>query len=211
MLIVISARAATEDGRVQRTSSEELGARLRALPASIGATTLVGIDGFSGAGKTVLAQLLGEQPGIAVVSIEEFFLGWTGLAAGIERARHGLVEPLRRGETPCWRPWDWVRGEEGEPQPRPITMPVVLLEGCGAGARSLREVQAATWWVDATAEERERRLRAREDWPEYAAHRESWRRQEQELADAEDTPDSADLVLRWRVDGSLSVATSPHR
>lgn len=186
-------------------------ARLTSLPASVGTTVLVGIDGFSGAGKTALAEDLGAHDDVTVVSIEEFYLGWAGLAEGPARALAGLVEPLRRGETPRWRAWDWDRDAEGPARERPVRTRVVLLEGCGAGARVLRAHEALTVWVDADAPEREARLRGREDWPLYAPHREAWRRTEQAVADREGLPGAADVVVRRRADGTVGMPSSPRR
>jgi uridine kinase len=53
----------------------EFADHLRALPPSAGDTVLVGVDGFSGAGKTALAEALAGHDDVAVVSIEEFYLG----------------------------------------------------------------------------------------------------------------------------------------
>lgn len=193
------------------TSIDSFATHLTSLPPSAGATVLVGIDGFSGAGKTALAEDLARHDEITVVSIEEFYVGWAGLAEGPARAVAGLVEPLRRGETPRWRPWDWEHDTEGPAQDRPLSSTVVVLEGCGAGARVLREHEALTVWVDADAQEREGRLRDREDWPLYAPHRDAWRRTEQALAEREGLPGAADVVVRRRADGSVDIATSPHR
>ncbi|GAA4783633.1 hypothetical protein GCM10023200_16380 [Actinomycetospora chlora] len=190
---------------------DEFVARLRALPPSAGDTVLVGIDGFSGAGKTALAQDLARHEDVSVVSIEEFYLGWEGLEVGPERARAGLVEPLRERRTPRWRAWDWDHDREGPERDRPVRTPVVVLEGCGAGARVLREHQALTVWVDADPDERERRLRAREDWALYAPHRDVWRAREEALAVREGLPEGADLVVRRHPDGLLDTRASPRR
>ncbi|MEJ2888894.1 hypothetical protein [Actinomycetospora aeridis] len=190
------------------TSIDSFATSLTSLPASAGATVLVGIDGFSGAGKTALAEALGTYDDITVVSIEEFYPGWAGLAEGPARAVAGLVDPLRRGETPRWRSWDWENDTEGPDRERPVGTRVVVLEGCGAGAAVLREHEALTVWVDADPHERERRLRAREDWSLYAPHRAAWRETEQALAAQEGLPAAADVVVRY-TEGSLDVTTSP--
>ncbi|MHC1558133.1 nucleoside/nucleotide kinase family protein [Actinomycetospora sp. C-140] len=193
------------------TSPASFADHLRTLPPSVGATAVVGIDGFSGAGKTALAQDLGHEDDVDVVSIEEFYRGWAGLEEGPARAVAGLVEPLRAGRTPRWRAWDWERGEEGPELERPLTARVVVLEGCGAGATVLRAHEALTVWVDAEPGERERRLRAREDWPLYAPHRATWRAREQVLAAHENLPDAADVIVRRRPDGSLDMRMSRRR
>jgi hypothetical protein len=172
---------------------------------------LVGIDGFSGAGKTALAAALGRCDDVAVVSIEEFYRGWDGLTDGPERAVAGLVGPLVEGRTPAWRAWDWAGDREGPRVARPLPQRVVVLEGCGAGARVLRAHEALTVWVDAPAAERERRLRARADWALYAPHRAAWRRRERAFAAGEGLPEDADTVVRWHPDGWVDMRSSPRR
>jgi hypothetical protein len=192
-------------------TTDEFVAHLRSLLPSAGDTVLVGIDGFSGAGKTALAHDLARHEQIAVASIEEFYLGWEGLEAGPDRALEGLVEPLRHHHTPRWRAWDWEHGREGPEQERPVRTHVLVLEGCGAGARVLREHQALTVWVDADPDERERRLRARDDWALYVPHRDAWRAREQALAAQEGLPGAADLVVRRHSDRLLDTRASPRR
>ncbi|WP_328304042.1 hypothetical protein [Actinomycetospora sp. NBC_00405] len=184
---------------------------LASLPPSAGDTILVGVDGFSGAGKTALSEALGRREGVQVVSIEEFYPGWDGLAQGPPRAADGLVEPLRNRRTPRWRSWDWEHDREGPERERPLPGPVVILEGCGAGARVLRAHQALTVWVDVAPHERERRLREREDWPAYAPHREAWQHRERALAVQEGLPEAADALIRYHSDGSLDIRPSPLR
>ena len=181
-------------------------ALLARLPPPVpGRPLIVGVDGFSGSGKTTLAAALGGAPGVEVVSIETFYEGWTGLAAGVGRALEQLVLPLRAGETPVRRPWDWDGGVEGPPTPHSTAADVVVLEGCGAGADVLRRHQDLTVWVHAAPAERDRRLRARADWPVYAPHRAGWEAQEQSLASRERTAAGADVVVRMDPDGGAVV------
>jgi hypothetical protein len=136
-----------------------------------------------------------------VLSIETFYLGWEGLAAGPPRAHEQVVLPLIRGDVPVVEPWDWRHDRVAHPRPRPVG-PVVVLEGCGAGARPLRDAFSLLVWVDAEPAERERRLHARDDWALYAPHRSTFERQEQELAATEGTRAAADVVVTHAVDGT---------
>ncbi|MEJ2870077.1 hypothetical protein WCD74_20075 [Actinomycetospora sp. OC33-EN08] len=157
---------------------------------------VVVIDGFSGAGKTTLARELAEaDPGVTVESIETFYLGWDGLAAGPRRASEQLVEPLRRGEVPVVSPWDWRRDQVG-PSRRWVVSGLLVLEGVGAAARPLRDAASLSVWVDATPAERDARLRARDDWADYAPHRAGFERQEQALEAAEGTRAAVDVIVR---------------
>jgi hypothetical protein len=175
--------------------------RARAAPPRAGTVRLLGIDGFSGAGKTTLAlDLRRADPTVTVLSIETFYLGWEGLAAGPQRARDQLVEPLRRGEVPVVEPWDWRHDRVAAPRRRPVG-PLVVVEGCGAGAPPLREALSLLVWVDADPAERERRLRARDDWAAYAPHRAAFERQEQALVAGHGARAAADVVVTRAEDG----------
>jgi hypothetical protein len=180
--------------------------RARAAPPRAGAVRLLGVDGFSGAGKTTLAEdLRRADPTITVLSIEIFYLGWDGLAAGPRRAHEQLVEPLRRAEVPVVEPWDWRHDRVAPPCRRPVG-PLVVVEGCGAGAPPLRAALSLLVWVDADPAERQRRLRARDDWAVYAPHRAGFERQEQALAAAHGTRAAADVVVTRGADGRLTAA-----
>ena len=123
--------------------------RARAAPPRAGTVRLLGIDGFSGAGKTTLAvELRRADPTVTVLSLETFYLGWDGLAAGPRRAHEQLVGPLTRGEVPVVEPWDWRHDRVAPRRRRPVG-PLVVLEGCGAGAQPLRAALSLLVWVDA--------------------------------------------------------------
>ena len=181
--------------------------RARAAPPRAGDVRLLGIDGFSGAGKTTLAlDLRRADPTVTVLSIETFYLGWEGLAAGPRRAHAQLVEPLRRRDVPVVEPWDWSHDRVAAPRRRPVGW-LVVVEGCGAGAPPLREALSLLVWVDADPAERERRLHARDDWAVYAPHRAAFERQEQALAATHGTRAAADVVVTRDVDGRLTSPT----
>lgn len=188
-------------GRIETVTAAALLARARAAPPRAGAVRLLGVDGFSGAGKTTLAlDLRRADPTVTVLSLEIFYLGWEGLAAGPRRARDQLVGPLDRGEVPVVEPWDWRHDVVAAPRRLPVG-PLVVLEGCGAGARVLRDAFSLLVWVDADPAAREHRLHARDDWAAYAPHRATFERQEQTLAAVEGTRGAADVVVTRTADG----------
>ncbi|WP_018330468.1 hypothetical protein [Actinomycetospora chiangmaiensis] len=133
---------------------------------------------------------------MTVQSIEPFYLGWDGLAAGPVRAADQLLEPLRRGDVPEVAPWDWRRGEVA-PSRRRVVSGLLVLEGVGAAARPLRDAASLSVWVDAPAADRGARLRGREDWATYAPHRAAFERQEQALAASEGTRAAVDVVVTY--------------
>lgn len=169
---------------------------VEALRAGAGTpgTRLVTVDGFSGSGKSALAGAVGIALVAPVLALEELYPGWDGLAAAVPLAVEWIAEPLAAGRPARWWPWDWVRGARaGRRELAPA--PIVLLEGCGAGARALAPFTDTAIWVDTPAEQRERRLRARRDWAGYAPHRAGWAAQEQAWHAAERTAERAGLVV----------------
>ncbi|TCK26887.1 uridine kinase family protein [Pseudonocardia endophytica] len=152
---------------------------------------LVGVDGYSGSGKSTLAGRLADRLGAPLLTLEEITPGWDGLAAAIELARIAIAEPLAHGRDLRPPTWDWHAGAPG-PVRSVAAAPVVVLEGCGAGSPVLAPTTSLLVWVDVPAGERERRLRARDDWEVYAPFRERWRAQEAGLAG---TDRRADVVL----------------
>ncbi|MBN9112606.1 MAG: hypothetical protein J0I34_27930 [Pseudonocardia sp.] len=157
-------------------------------------TRLVTVDGFSGSGKSRIADAVGLELVAPVLSLEELYPGWDGLAAAVPLAVDWMARPLAEGRPARWWPWDWTRGARaGARELAPV--PVVLLEGCGAGAAALRPFTDVAVWVECDAATRERRLRARPDWPGYAPFRERWAAQETAWHARERTADHADLVI----------------
>lgn len=170
---------------------DDVAALVRAAPAGPAGNRLVGVDGFSGSGKSTLASALARRLGAPLLALEEMTPGWDGLAEAVGLARAGIGEPLAGGRVLRVPTWDWEAGAPG-PVRDVEPAPVVVLEGCGAGAPELAPTTSLLIWVDVPAEERERRLRARDDWAVYAPFRDRWRAQETRLAG---TDRRADVVL----------------
>lgn len=122
---------------------------------------LVGVDGHAGSGKSTfageLASALGGVPVLRlddIASHEELF-DWTG------RLLSQVVEPLGRGESAHYTPYDWRARRFGPPRPLPPA-PVIVVEGVGAGRRALRPYLALLLWMDLPREESWSRGRARD-------------------------------------------------
>ncbi|WP_262406217.1 ATP-binding protein [Protaetiibacter sp. SSC-01] len=145
------------------------------------------IDGRSGAGKTVLARRLAEETGATLVSLDDVYPGWDGLAAGAA-AVPGIV---RHGR---WRRWDWAADAWGEAASVDRTGSLIV-EGCGAISRASRPLADHAWWLDRDDAERKRRALGR-DGDAYAPHWERWAAQEEAFAAAEHPRELADLVVR---------------
>jgi hypothetical protein len=160
---------------------------------------VVAIDGWSGSGKTHLAARLAPALEAACVHLDDLVPGWHGLAESVTLLVDHIIEPWVRGEAVRWPGWDWDRDRPGPPVELPESSPpasVLVVEGCGAGAAAVRPWLSALLWVDADAEVRAERLRARRDWPIYERWLHVWTAQEETLRAADDPRPWADATVR---------------
>ncbi len=145
---------------------------LRRLPPSLGPVRLVAVDGHAGSGKSTLAGRLAAALGGAPVlrlddlATHEELFSWTG------RLREQVLEPLSRGTTARYHPYDWNLRRFGPARALPPA-PVVLVEGVGAGRRELRPHLAWLLWMERPAGASWERGRRR-DGPEQAAFWDGW-------------------------------------
>ncbi|MFF9343729.1 MULTISPECIES: uridine kinase [unclassified Streptomyces] len=145
---------------------------LRRLPPSLGPVRLVAVDGHAGSGKSTLARRLASALGGAPVlrlddlATHEEPFAWTG------RLRAQVLEPLERGATARYRPYDWELRRFGPARALPPA-PVVLVEGVGSGRRELRPHLAWLLWMDRPAGASWERGRHR-DGPEQAEFWDGW-------------------------------------
>ena len=172
----------------------QLASRLRRLPPSCGSVRLVGVDGHAGSGKSTfageLAVALGGAPVLHlddIASHEELF-GWTG------RLLEQVIEPLRRGESARYAPYDWHTRRFG-PVRELAPAPVVLVEGVGAGRRALRPHLAQLLWMELPREESWDRGRSR-DGAEQREFWAGWVRAERAHFAEDPSRPFADLLVR---------------
>jgi len=154
---------------ISGTTIHDLASRLRQLPPSCGPVRLIGVDGHAGSGKTTfagqLAAALDDAPVLHLddIAAHEELFAWTG------RLLHEVVEPLSRGETAHYRPYDWHARRFGAARALPPA-PVILVEGVGAGRRALRPYLAGLLWMELPDDKAWTRGRARDG----EAQREFW-------------------------------------
>ena len=167
------------------------------MTAAAGRPLLIGVDGFSGAGKTSLAlelaAALRAHRSVAVFHLEDVYPGWDGLQDGMEYYRREVLAPLALGREASWQAWDWEAGHYDEPR-RTEPAEIVIFEGVGAGHRAARALLDAVVWVEAPEELRRERALAR-DGETYAPHWDRWARQEARWAAADQVVEDADVVL----------------
>jgi len=176
-----------------------LACRIRRLPPSCGPVRLVGVDGHAGSGKSTfagkLARVLGGAPVLRLddIASHEQLFDWTG------RLLSQVIEPLRRGATAHYSPYDWRARRFGPARTLPPA-PVVLVEGVGAGRRALRPHLALLLWMDLPEEEAWARGRTR-DGEEQREFWEGWVEAERAHFAGDPSRACADLLVREREKG----------
>lgn len=178
-------------------------------PAALAAELLRGaqpfvllLDGRSGAGKTVLARELASRTGAVLVSLDDVYPGWDGLAAA-SAAVPGIIR------TGAWRRWDWA-ADAPAGEARIDRSGSLIVEGCGAISRASRALADHAWWIERDDAERKARALGR-DGETYAPHWERWARQEEAHLAAERPRELADRILDARVPEPASPAVSAAR
>ena len=161
---------------------------------------LVVIDGPAGSGKTTLAAqlapVLGDGAGgpAPVVHMDDLYAGWeAGPDGGAANLAAWILEPLAENRPARYRRYDWHEGayaEEHEVAPARF----VVIEGCGAGARTVDRYRRLLVWVEADDRERLRRGIAR-DGENERDHWLTWMEDEAAHYAKERTRDRADVHL----------------
>ena len=183
-----------------RDSANAVVADARRLLTDRARPLLVAIDGASGSGKSVLAALVAERLGAALVPADDFFSAqftdadWdTRTPAGRatdaldwRRLRAEAMEPLLAGRPARWYPFDFsggarLDGTYGFSTQAEVREPkrVILVEGAYACRPEFADLIDWRVLVDAPLEVRHRRLAQREDPRFLAAWHARWDAAEQ--------------------------------
>jgi uridine kinase len=169
-----------------------------------GRTSVVAIDGRSGAGKTSLAARLRDELGAPVVTLEDLYGGWDGLERGIDLLVSAVLEPLSAGRAARVPRYDWVA--EAWDTPWTLESPEVLIvEGVGAGAKRAAAYASTLIWMETPDSVRKKRAFKR-DGATYPPYWDMWAAQEEALLAREHTADRADIIIA--ADGPADVASS---
>ena len=166
---------------------------------------VVAVEGRSGSGKSTVAEqvrraLVDRGAPVSVLTMEDLYPGWDGLAEAPALLREWVLLPLAEGRAAAWHRYDWARdgfGSEWVGLPADLAEGggTLLVEGCGSGAAPVRDLVDLLVWVEVPEAARSRRLDEREDAEAYAPYREQWARQEDSLY-ADDPPrECSDLRL----------------
>jgi uridine kinase len=162
-----------------------------------GDTVVVAVDGPSGAGKTTLTRALRRHLGRPpVLHLDALYPGWDGLSLTPAILCDRVLAPLARGERAAYQRFDWEAGAFAE-ELEVGAAPLLLVEGCGAGAWPGFAYVSVLIWVDAPTEVRYERAIAR-DGETYRPNWERWAASERALFRADRTRERADLVVDAR-------------
>ncbi|KQS69375.1 uridine kinase [Modestobacter sp. Leaf380] len=170
----------------------DLAARVRTATPRLGRTRLVCVDGPAGSGKTTFADQLAAELGAPVVHLDDLYEGWT-LEGVTRRLAEWVLEPVAAGRDAVFPAYDWARAEFATPTTVPAGE-VLVVEGCGCGARGLADRVSLLVWVQAPPGVCARRWAAR-GGAQMAAFQPAWAAAEAEVFAREDTRGRADLAV----------------
>lgn len=162
------------------------------------------IDGYSGAGKTTLAEELVNELGerAVVLSLEDLYQGWQGLAEGSSRAAE-LLElrsaVLGKGDLVEYRRWDWHQGAYADMVSLPADRHWIVE---GSGSLTADTVRHASFgvWLDLSEQQRLSRLSARET--EGLGWWQQWQQSHEVFAHAQQSVEFADF---WVIESEGSA------
>ena len=153
------------------------------------------LDGGSGAGKTSLAGLIAaawrvSRPDpLQVVSLDDVYPGWEGLAAA-----SAAVPRIVSADGPGYRRWNWETSEHlgwvGVDAHHPI-----LVEGCGSLTREASRLATCRIWLEADESVRKQRALAR-DQGDFDPYWDLWTTQEHVHWQSNHPWQLADLIAR---------------
>jgi uridine kinase len=131
-------------------------------PVTCGRTRVLAVDGPAGSGKTTLAdairaELAARRSGVVVMHMDDVYAGWTGLDDELsDRIQAQILEPLARSEPARWQRYDW-HAERFDGWETFAPPDVLVLEGCGSGARAHAAYTTLLVWTEADRDTRIRR------------------------------------------------------
>jgi uridine kinase len=165
--------------------------------AAVNGIRIIGVDGPSGSGKSVLAGRLSTMMAAPVVEIDDF-VSWDCFAGWWPRFEEQVLSPLLAGRDAVYqaRDWnDWHGSSLGEWKTLPWS-PTVVLEGVTCTRRETIGRLAYAVWVEAPAGLRLARGMTRD--ADFAGRDELWRRwmrEEDAFFAADGTRARADVIV----------------
>lgn len=155
---------------------------------------MVLVDGPSGSGKsTIAAAVVAALPDAHLLHLDDLLDGWDGLDEAPDVLDRQVMRHLGAERGLQHRRYDWERAHFVTPAAVPVTA-VLVVEGVGAGARTLARHADLLVWVEASREVRRSRALSR-DGETFAPWIDAWNQTEDAHHRRERTQQRADLVL----------------
>jgi uridine kinase len=162
----------------------------------LGETTLIAIDGPSGAGKTTLALKLQQELNAAeVIHMDDLYAGWKDSLSSelYERISTQILLPLSQNSLTRYQKFNWSRNSFDEwielAEPR-----FLLLEGVGSAALQNRQWISFSLFMDVSDRTGLERVRSR-DGDAIAALIPDWQIMQRQHFEEHQTKEYADMVL----------------
>ena len=139
---------------ISASEFNEIMVAISQAPLSCGQSTVIAIDGPAGSGKTSLASRISEQlaamdKSSATIHMDDLYHGWSdALGATLtQKIEQSVIPGLASGQVYHLPRFDWNEGKEGGLRTY-LPSEIVLIEGVGAGQRSLRNCEALLIWIE---------------------------------------------------------------
>ena len=170
-----------------------------------GRIPIVLIDGRAGAGKSLFAKQLSDayfqidNQAARVVTMDDLYPGWEGLASGSLYLHSNILKPLTQGKTATWQVWDWSENKRGADDAinghREFSGGTALIvEGCGSISRVNSELADLTIWIEANSSDRKTRFHQR-DGGRFDGYFATWSAQEDEFYEREKSFQLAEMII----------------
>lgn len=150
------------------------------------------IDGGSGSGKTTLAGWLAPRLRAEVLSMEDLYAGWGGLAAAADLLTSRILPARAAGRGGHWRQWDWAARAPGAPASLRPGRPLIV-EGSGSLTTASRPFATVTVLLQVDVAVAAARAEARDPAARHSRLA-AWRQDERRLTAR--LPVTPDLVVR---------------
>ena len=170
-----------------------------------GRMPIVLIDGRAGAGKSLFAKELADayfkvdHQAARIISMDDLYPGWEGLALGSSYLQTNILRPLAFGKTATWQVWNWSENQRGADDEvnghREFSGGTALIvEGCGSISRVNAELADITIWIEAESEVRRIRFTQR-DSGKFDGYFSLWSAQEDDFYEQEKSLELAELII----------------
>ena len=174
--------------------AEEIAAKVLKLVDAGKTMPIVLIDGRSNSGKSTLAAAVQNmifkdgESAPRVVHMDDLYLGWNGLQAGVDYLQRFILKPLTDSYIAQWREFNWADSGNRESAINGVGLSrngewrefsggtPLIIEGCGAINQQSAPLADIRIWLEVDQETRHQRWLEREGsaehWAEWAAQEE---------------------------------------